>query len=1371
MSDGENLPDIDHGLASLTEETTAAEFLRSKGQHKKVKTINKEKLKQWISQAINQTRAGMADSYNDEEKEELLRKTQEQLEEVMARAAKAEADVAHREQARDSMAQEIEALQARAAEAEGVEDKSEELAAAMATVAKLQGQYNNSHKEAEDLRLDVYELQDQLNTKVALLRSTMEEKDRLKETMQGLMVRAGDLTGGVLNLDQEYYAGKHAAESELAEDVELTEQFFHDFEVGAQVIESLSVDLAKLREISESKQDKAEEADPSAGLLATDLALLQQLQAGSLSASDVAEPVEGLVEALEGAREEAIALEREATEAMGVPQTAGTVSSLPDTEGDPAEVIAGATAVSRELAALFAKERNRVNALQMMLNEADSARNENEEVAAQAHESYDGLMASIAEQMERAGLESDDQITNEELDDAQRVVAAQAAVAALTEQASKSDAEKFYNALLDNIQQQASEVGVECSADLSAGEEASPSRNAAAAQAVLELAQKAGDTSVLENYDSLLSQINEQAESAGVEKDAELVNADADSGKRLIAAESVLSAVAAKAADDSVQDNYNALLERLAEEAKEAEVAVSEDIVNDEHNIEARQAEAEKVVAALAEKSAASKDIEALQEQLDEALNDVAIAPVAESPAEEASAEEALELDEPAEEAKPATDHSAVKALMADRIATMVGKIKDLEGEKAAAAQREAELQKQVDELQANVAEAEAAAEAAKGEKPHEKELAQSLMRAVQGDEELAANDAVLDLALAVDDYNDELAEEDDDKHLLEQCKRVVDEMAQKKHAVMTELAQIKAGQLDRENKMEEMERQVSEAMQERDEMAESGKEIIGQLTQQRDAKVKEAEDAKNEAREKDNNLNAIEGAVHSFADRLNDLSEDEDGQSDEVAAAKAQARDALAEMPGEKSIALKPEVATNVCAAGVELIDALSKDGGAKAKTLQEDLAIAAANVASKESELVSLKDELDNKDKAIEEAKAAADKAAEEAKAESDKAVEEAKAEAEQAVAEAKAEAEEVAASGKEVIEHLNDQRDKQQTEIDKLAEQVKRLEETEQANRKMAEEISALAAAAVKVTDVEGMDDLHADLEVTLSEVPGDDEVQAREGLSKDLADNSVAIVENIRDQLSAQGEELKKAEAERDELKGLLRQSRAAIEEYRARNEESSNTTESEVKDLSGKLAVLEKAKADQARELQEQIDEYRLEENVLKKKVDELNKQLAGRDDEILAIKRDEDSGADRQVEVSALEAQNKALEEELTQAKERLKGFEEAQSALGDKDSFSAEALRGEVAKLRQEREELRGRIRGVEDDLATERSRVESLKEDRQNLRDEFSQERDQIMGDLEREKTAHSDDTSELKRLRSDLAGAQAKIRALSESGDSEA
>ncbi len=1260
MADAENIPDIDHGLASLTEETTAAEFLRSKGQHRKVKTINKEKLKQWITQAIGQTRAGMANAYNDEEKEELLKKTQEQLEEVMARAAAAEADVQEREKNKRAMASEIEALQARAADAEGVEDKSAELAAAMATIAKLQDQYNTSHQEAEDLRLDVFELQDQLNTKMALSRSTMEEKDRLKETMQGLMMRASDLTGGVMHLDQEYYAGSHAEENPVDDDIDLNEQFFHDFEVGSKVIESLSGDLQKLREITESENDKDPEAEAveaaSAGLLSRDLGLLEQLKAGSLAASDVAMPVDGLIEALDGAREEANTLEKEAAEAMGMPQTAGSVSALPDAGGDPAEVLAGATAVARELAALFAKQKNRLSALQMMVDEADSARSSEEAEVEQA-------------------------------------------------QAGQAEAYKFYNALLENIKTQADEMGVQVGDAITDESAENPSRNAAAAQAVLELAQQAGDTAALEQYDALLGDIAEQAEASGVDADAKLTDADADVAERKAVAEQALAAIAQKATDDSVQNNYDALLERIAEEAKESEVDVPADMTDNDKNIEERQAAAEK---ALEELTDQSKNITALQEQLDEALQDVDI--------------------EAAPEPVAQRDHAAVKGLFADRIGTLVGKHKDLQQEHATLAEEKAQLEQEKAELERQIAETD---EKLSAQAPHEKELAQAVMKAAQGDEELAGDDAVLDLALAIDDYNDDIATDNDERNLVEQSSKVIQALGERKHALMTELAQLKASQLDRDSKMENIESQMAEALAERDEMAESGKEIISQLTSQRDGKVKELEDAKSELNEKDVKLNELEASIHGFADRLNDLVADEDGQSDAVASAKADARAALDKMPGEKSVPLKQEVASELTTSGIALIDALSRDGGAKAKTLETELAAATAAVAAGAATAAAKEAEIAAKEKELDEAK------------------------------------EQVAAKENELNEAKTAAEAKDQ-DIKEKEEKIAVLEEAEQANREVAKHIAALAGVAGEKTENEEIEDLHADLEVTLSEVPEDEAALGREGLNKELADNGVAVLDAIKKQLEEKGAALDKTAAERDELKGLLRDSRAAIEEYRARNEESSNSSAGEVKDLSAKLSEAEKAKDKVAREMQQQIDDYRLEENVLKKKIDELTKQVQARDDEILSIKRAEDNADDQQVELSTLQAQSEALEEELKEARRKLQAYEEAQSAVGGKEEFSAGALKSEVAKLREEREELRNRIRGVEDELATEKSRVESMKEDRQNLRDEFDKEREQIESNLEREKTAHAEDSEALKKLRSDLAGAQARIRALSESGD---
>lgn len=1286
--DGESIPDIDHGLASLTEETTAAEFLRSKGQHRKVKTINKEKLKAWILQAINQTRAGMANQYDDAEKEELLKKTQEQLEEVMARAAKAEAEVKGREDARSEMAAEIEALQARAADAEHVEDKSEELAAAMATVSKLQEQYHNAHQEAEDLRLDVYELQDQLNTKMALSRSTMEEKDRLKETMQGLMMRASDLTGGVMHLDQDYYAGKHAEESPLSEDADINEQFFHDFEVGAKVIESLSADLLKLREITESQQEEEAKTESvaadTANLLSRDLALLEQLKSGSLSAADVAQPVDGLIEALSGAREEANTLEKEAAEAMGMPQTAGSISALPDADGDPAQVLAGATAVARELAALFAKERNRINAMQMMVDQAETA---GEGEIADAQKFYNALLNNIQTQAGDMGVEVGEALADEHAELSARNAAAAQAVLELAQKAGDTSLAEEFDALLADIAEEAQAAEIEVDASVSDGDAEPRQRHLAARQALSTMVQKASDTSLREEYDALLADIAEQAQAAELEADETISNADADPKARHVAAQKTLIALTEKAGNSEAQQRYDALLERLASEAKESEVDVPESMTNAAAEPEQRQAAAERTLESL---SSNIKNISALQQQLDEALEDVPI-------------RETAEEEERQAEAPAAPAHDAVKGLMADRIALLLAQHAALQKNKDELASDKAALEERVRELDQALSEAQAAA----GQLDHEKVLAKTVMKAVQGDEELAGDDAVLDLALAIDDYNDEIATDEDDKNLVEQSSRVIHVLGERKHALMTELAQIKAGQLDRESKVADMERQMAEALQERDEMAESGKEIISQVKQQRDAKVQELDEVKADLKMKDNKLWDLETTVFNFADKLSDLVNDEEGQSDEVAAAKSRARESLDQMPGEKSVPLQNSVAKAVTESGLVLIDALARDGGARAKDLESQLS--------------------------------AAQQEAQDANAAKDR-----------AVADAEARAGEL------------------QSELDKLRQRVTTLEEAEAAQRAVAQRLADLAGTAD-----DSVEDLQADLAVTLSEVPEEGQAEGQEAavrphLHKDLGDQSVAIVDAMKNRLRERAEALQKAEAERDELKGLLRDSRAAIEEYRARNEESSSSTGNEVKELQGKLDQAEKEHEARARELQQQIDDYRLEENVLNKKVEELNRQVEARDAQILEIRKDADSGADRQVELGTLEAQNKALEDELKEARTRLVAYESAKSAIGGREEFSAAGLKAELQRVREEREELVTRIRTVEDELATEKSRVESLKEDRHNLREEFEQDIKRIENNLSREKTAHSEDLDQLKKLRSDLAGAQARIRALSENND---
>ena len=71
--------DLASSINAMAESTTAAELVRRQGQTKKVKVLSERKLMEWISTLMAQQLAGKEDSFSDAEKEELLKKTQEEL--------------------------------------------------------------------------------------------------------------------------------------------------------------------------------------------------------------------------------------------------------------------------------------------------------------------------------------------------------------------------------------------------------------------------------------------------------------------------------------------------------------------------------------------------------------------------------------------------------------------------------------------------------------------------------------------------------------------------------------------------------------------------------------------------------------------------------------------------------------------------------------------------------------------------------------------------------------------------------------------------------------------------------------------------------------------------------------------------------------------------------------------------------------------------------------------------------------------------------------------------------------------------------------------------------------------------------------------
>jgi chromosome segregation ATPase len=392
----QDLPDLADSIAQMAETTTAADLVRKQGQNKKVKVISERKLMEWIDALLRKHLAGRADSFSDSEKEALLKNTQDELARRIQREQVSEFE-------RQRVQRELDAAVSQLSTAAADQGNQAEIATA---IAALKAQADAAELARDEVQQDNYELQDQLQEKLALLGTTIAEKEKLRETVRGQMRRSTGLVEGVLGLDNAYYAGRHAEQNPVSDDASDDEQFYHDFDIGAKVINSLHEDLLKLREIT-AKVGSADTAQDQR-LLAADLELLAQLKSGSVSALDVAAPVAGLIEALDGARAETEHLQSAIAEATGAPAQS-TISALPDPDGEPAQVIAGATAVARELAAELARNRGRLVALKQIADEADAARNLGEDEIQHvltALAAPDAAAAAIAAQALRAEVHS-----------------------------------------------------------------------------------------------------------------------------------------------------------------------------------------------------------------------------------------------------------------------------------------------------------------------------------------------------------------------------------------------------------------------------------------------------------------------------------------------------------------------------------------------------------------------------------------------------------------------------------------------------------------------------------------------------------------------------------------------------------------------------------------------------------------------------------------------------------------------------------------------------------------------------------------------------------------------------------------------------
>ncbi|MDA3962974.1 MAG: hypothetical protein PF961_19490 [Planctomycetota bacterium] len=369
----ENLPDIDAGLKELSTELTAADLLRKEGQRKKLKVINRNQLKaqiqQWIHKAVNEGIAERAGSLSEAEREELMREAELRVQEAMSRSQSEEA-------ARQAAEAQRAALESQLNQLATEHNASEEL---QSKIAEMQELLQRARMEADEAQQDVLAMEQDLENIQKIHQATRSEKEKLEDTIRSQMRYTMGLVGHVMGIDVNYYGNRHQEENPVDDDAPQEETFYHDFVVGEKVLETLTGDLARLRDISDQQAARAADAEARAAeaeeassaqpmLLDQDLALLEQLKSGSLNAVEMAAPVENLLEAVDGARTEVMAL-RSATDENAVPLTA-----LPENaEEDPNAALQAATHVVRELSAALIAEREKLAALTGQGDERDRA--------------------------------------------------------------------------------------------------------------------------------------------------------------------------------------------------------------------------------------------------------------------------------------------------------------------------------------------------------------------------------------------------------------------------------------------------------------------------------------------------------------------------------------------------------------------------------------------------------------------------------------------------------------------------------------------------------------------------------------------------------------------------------------------------------------------------------------------------------------------------------------------------------------------------------------------------------------------------------------------------------------------------------------
>lgn len=1390
-------------LSSLGETTTAAELVRKQGQSKKLKVISEKKLMEWILSLLKQHMAGKADAFSDAEKEELLRKTQEELKRRMLREQAAEAE-------RARVQSEYEAAVKVLNDAKSSQNDYEK------AMEALRAKLENAEHTVEDLQQDNYDLQDQLQEKMALLSTTLAEKEKLRETVRQQMVHSGDLIGGVLGIDNQYYGGRHQEENPVSEEASQDEQFYHDFSTGAKVITTLMSDLERLRAIaSQSLADKeAAERDPRKNLLESDLALLEQLKQGNLQAMDVAQPVATLVEALDGARAEAEAMEDAVASVTGNSSQKAAFTAVPDADGNASEVLAGAATVARELAAEIARSRQRVIALKQIADEAEQERSDLESQVVALKDGQEQLLGAL-----KAKAEADRIAVPAAIGDANAAPAAR------------------------------TEAGLDVITQLQAG--APQAREAMAAQLALADRLTGSTTPAPQDPAELTERLKQSTRTLEQLVESQRAELESSVKRERALAEQIQSLAAAMSAQappgaanpelSRSSDRLKAVLSSTDRERQLEAASVAVSVV------EALQRQAQE------EAAAHQRELGALRERLDQALSlqgqldaarrDLASAQELARTHQQAHRALATQVLKAAKGDAALADHGADLALAMEQgqDAQVAGETlaKQLHDAVTALAARKVELQREQEQLQAQI-------ERLKGDAAHaraqqakaferERELAQSMVALGKQDPDLA--DATADLAVALEAHVEgEPVPADVRGHVSDAVAAIASRkraLAESNVQLTRELEQVRA-------QLGEMSERAGALESERDEMAESGKEIIGQLRQQKDARERELaelreenERAASKLAEFQERMNQAEAANRRLAEALAGIAgveakhEFQDAPS--IEDSRMDLEVALSQLPSEEAsedVVTPSDIASQIAESGHKLAEALSARRQAAAAALdkaQQDQQRLLSQIERLSAEVAQTRTSLEERDAALKrnqnEVAAVRREMATQGAALAARIQELTQARSENATALADLETargrisdiEAKLADARTQLSLAQQQAESHGSRADDLAGRLALAERTrtqlaqalrqlaqigganpnhplakasqklEMAQQSSAEEVGPAGEALIEAARAHAQQ-LTQTVDSHRSAIEKAQTESAR--LQTELANQRAALVDRehalesaradlaqameARTQLEHQLKDAQEASSTNSlrlaELAERLRHAEAELEEYRAREGASTGALGDEVMQLRADLAKEHLSRTQLEAQLHDHRERSEAADARLKRQREEFTRRLEERDRLIQEKDRLLDEHASRKVDTKGLEAQLATLTQQLSAANDRIKELESVHGAHAGATSKSGDLAR-ELKKAHAERDALRERQRQLESDLADAVSAHEELQTQLEEKRKEISGAREEMSKELGEERAKTNALKEEFRKLKEEVVGLRARLRRLTD------